>query len=445
VVRVTDVKVLDAPMERVTDIRTPGGVSGNGSIFAIDNHADTALAALRYRMKDAAIDIAEEGFEAGGRKFARGSFLIRSVSSSDLQKAASDLGLQAYALATAPAVKTHPARAARVALLHTWLSTQGEGWWREAFDAAGLPYDYISTQAVAAAGNLNTKYDVILFPPGAGGDPLTIVKGMPTDWGNPLPWKITPETPNMGIDSSDDIRPGLGWSGLAHLQDFVRRGGVLVTVADTANFATSLGLTRGVSVAPAREMKIIGSVVRTQMVDAASPIAYGYGEKLSVYCFNGPIFNLSNFAAGRGGGRRPRSEERERPTGRGSPDDPDFTPGRPAAEAPEEPHAEAWEALPLTEEQRRNNVNVLPPTLRPRVILRYADAKDLLVSGLVEDGNEIAEHAAVIDVPMDKGHVVLFSPNPVYRGETEGTYSLVLNTILNFDSLDTGRKLDKDE
>ncbi|HMD98573.1 MAG TPA: hypothetical protein VKM93_14715, partial [Terriglobia bacterium] len=264
------------------------------------------------------------------------------------------------------------------------------------------------------------------------------------DWGNPLPWKTTPETPNMGIDSTDDIRPGLGWTGLAHLQDFVRRGGVLVTADDTANFATSLGLTQGVSIAPSRAMKIVGSVVRTQMVDAASPIAYGYGDKLSVYCFNGPIFNLSNFAGGRGG-RRPRPEERERPTGRGTPDDPDFTPGRPTAEAPEEPHAETWQALPLTEEQRRNGINVIPPAARPRVILRYADAKDLLVSGLIEGGNEIAQHAAVIDVPVDHGHVVLFSLNPVYRGETEGSYALVLNTIVNFDSLDAGRMPAKDE
>jgi len=444
VVRVTDVKVLDAPMQRVTDISVPGGVAGRGPILAVNNHADTALAILRYRMKDAAIDAAEDAFESGGHKFDRGSFIIRNASGSDLQKTASELGLQAYALDAAPAVKTHPVRAARVALLHTWLRTQTEGWWRQAFDAMGLPYDYISTQYVAANDNLKAKYDVILFPPGAGGDPLTIVKGMPTDWGNPLPWKITPETPNMGIDSTDDIRPGLGWTGLAHLQDFVRRGGVLVTAEDTANFATSLGLTQGVSIAPSRGMKIIGSVVRTQMVDAASPIAYGYGEKLSVYCSNGPIFNLSNFAGGRGG-RRPRPEERERPTGRGTPDDPDFTPGRPAAAAPEEPHAEAWEALPLTEEQRRNGINVIPPAVRPRVILRYADSKDLLVSGLVEDGNEIAQHAALIDVPVDHGHVVLFSLNPVYRGETEGSYGLVLNTIVNFDSLDAGRTPAKEE
>jgi hypothetical protein len=155
------------------------------------------------------------------------------------------------------------------------------------------------------------------------------------------------------------------------------------------------------------------------------------------------IFNLSNFVGGRGG-RRANPEAQERPTGRGTADDADFTPGRVAAEPPEQPHAETWQALPVTEEQRRNAVNVIPAALRARVILRYADAKDLLVSGLLEGGNEIAQHAAVIDVPMEHGHVVLFSLNPIYRGETEGSYVLVLNAILNFDSLDAGRAPVKD-
>ncbi len=445
VVRVTDLKVLDAPMERATEVRASGGVTGSGSVFAITNNADTALATLRYRMKDSNIDAAEEAFEAAGRKFNRGSFLIRNASRSDVERNASELGVQAYALDAAPAVKTHPVRAARVAILHTWLSTQTEGWWREAFDTLKIPYDYLSTQAVARSDDLNAKYDVILFPPlGFGGDPMAIVKGLSTDWGNPLPWKTTPETPNLGkIDSTDDLRPGLGWEGVAHLQEFVKRGGVLLTVMDTANFATSLGFTQGVSIAAPRQMKIIGSVLRTRIVNAASPIAYGYGENLSVYCANGPIFNLSNLAGGRGP-RRLGPEQHERPTGRGTQDDADFTPGRPTVEPPEEPHAEAWQALPVTDEQRRNGYNVIPPAARPRVVFRYADAKDLLVSGLVEGGTEIAQHPAVIDVPVGKGHVVLFSNNPVYRGETVGSYPLVLNTILNFDSLNAGRTLDKE-
>ena len=41
------------------------------------------------------------------------------------------------------------------------------------------------------------------------------------------------------------------------------------------------------------------------------------------------------------------------------------------------------------------------------------------------------------------GHVVMFSINPVWRGETQGTYSLVLNTVMNYDSLNAGRKDDE--
>jgi hypothetical protein len=98
--------------------------------------------------------------------------------------------------------------------------------------------------------------------------------------------------------------------------------------------------------------------------------------------------------------------------------------------------------LRKTDEQRRNGIGVIPPQLRPRVVLRYGDAKDLLVSGLLDGGGEIAQHAAVIDVPLGNGHVVVFSNNPIWRGETQGSYFLVFNAILNFDNLNAGQKLD---
>ena len=441
VTRVSDLKVLDVSMERVTEIHAAGGVRGEGAIFAINNNAEPALATLRYKMKDAGMEAAEEPFESGGKKFNRGSFVIRNASRADLDRNAADLGLQAVALAAVPSVKTHPVRAARVAFVHTWLSTQTEGWWRLALDNLGIPYDYMSTQAIAKIDDLRTKYDVILFPPvGFASSPTAIINGIPMAWGNPLPWKNTPETPNLvgKNDSTDDMRPGLGWDGLAKLQAFVQKGGVLLTATDTSRFATETGFTTGVSTTSSQKLKIVGSVLGARLVDGASPIAYGYDEKLSVYCDNGPIFSLSSIAGARGR-RRLGPESHSRPTGRGSVTDPDFTVGRSGVEAPEEPSWEAWEPPPVTDEQRRNGYRVIPPANRPRVIFRYADSKELLISGLVEGGDEIAQHPAVVDVPSGNGHVVLFSINPVYRGETHGTYSLVLNTILNFDSLNAGR------
>jgi hypothetical protein len=249
-------------------------------------------------------------------------------------------------------------------------------------------------------------------------------------------------TPNIGkIDSTDDMRPGMGWQGVANLQRFVREGGVLITVDDTANFAVQYGFAPGVAITPAQRLKITGAVVRSKLVDGVSPIAYGYEDNLSVYSSDGPIFGVSNMIGGRGG--RGGAAEVRRATGRGTPDDMDQPQGRPPSDPlPEDPRVEPWQAAPIREEQLRNGIGIIPPAQRPRVVLRYGDARDLLVSGLVDAGTEIAQRPMVIDVPVEKGHVVLFSNNPIWRGETHGSYFLVFNAILNHDNLNAGRKLD---
>ncbi|HEY6659931.1 MAG TPA: M14 family zinc carboxypeptidase, partial [Pyrinomonadaceae bacterium] len=161
VVRVVDPKVLQAAMERVTgDVRSAGGISSSGTVYVINHNADNALVTLRYRLKDIEMEAAEELFEAAGRKFNRGSFIIRKAAGDDLRRVANELGVQVYAVADAPSVKTHPVRAARIAMMHTWLSTQDEGWYRVGLDQVQVPFAYISTQDVAREPNLKSKYDV---------------------------------------------------------------------------------------------------------------------------------------------------------------------------------------------------------------------------------------------------------------------------------------------
>ena len=444
-VRVTDTTVLRAPMERVTgEIRAPGGVTGAGAVVVINHNGDNALATLRYRLKTADIQAAEEPFEAGGRKYNRGSFLIRGVPAADLDRATKELGLPAYGLDAAPSVKTHPVRAARVALLHTWTGTQTEGWWRQAFDFLQIPYDYISVQEIAATADLGSRWDVIVFPP-AGGGPQAIVSGLPM-WRNPMPWKNSPETPNIGTwAQTDDIRPGMGWAGLQHLDDFISKGGVLIGADNTASFAVQFGFASGVSVNQAGQSRVVGSLLRSRVVDGSSPIAYGVIDSLAVLSDDGGSFSVSNQLGGRG--FRRFGEAGGRPTGRGTADDPDVPQGRatidPRFQLPERPPVEAWQLAPLTDEQMRNPLAVIPPDQRPRVVLRFAAQRELLVSGLLQGGGEIADRPIVVDAPRGKGHLVLLAINPMYRGETIGSYPLVLNTILNFDNLNAGRKTEE--
>jgi hypothetical protein len=460
-VRVTDVKVLDVPMDPVKgEIRPQSGATGESAAFAINHTADNTLITLRYRLRTADIQLAEEPFEADGVKFSRGAFIIRGVARPDLDKAATELGLKAVTLSSVPSVKTHPARAARVAILHQWSNTQAEGWWRQAFDSYGIPYDYIDPATIRNTTNLRDRWDVIVFGPGAG---QNAVEGTPM-WKNPIPWKNSPEMPNVGTwAQTDDTRVGMGLEGLIHLRDFVAKGGVYIGATSSADFAITNNFGYGVSaVTPGSSTRVVGSLLRTRLVDDASPIAYGVPDNLAMYSSNGACFSVSATAGGGGRGRggtppggggapggRGGAGGASRPTGRGTINDTDTVQGRPMYEGsnlkpvPERPPTEPWQyALPTEEQLRNNPPNIIPPEFRPRVVVRFDAQNTLLVSGLLDGGADIAQRPVVVDMPVEKGHVVLFATNPIYRGETLGSYPMVFNTILSFDSLNAGRKLD---
>ncbi|MEO7996834.1 MAG: M14 family zinc carboxypeptidase, partial [Gemmatimonadaceae bacterium] len=454
-IRITDTTVLKAAMTPVTGVITgPSGVVGTGNVFVINHNADNALATLRYTLKDADMQAAEEPFDAAAQKFNRGSFIIRGVSQDVLDKTTKELGLKAYAVAAAPTVKMHPLRAARIAIVHGWSSTQTEGWWRLGFDMTKIPYSYISYQDLTKDTNINSKYDVLVFTPGSGA-PLSIIQGMPM-WRNAVPWKNSPETPNIGTwAQTDDIRPGLGWDGLQNVQSFVSKGGVLIGAENTAEFAIQYGISNGVSSGGPANRAVVGSLLRTKLADDTSPIAYGIIDNLVVYSSDGMTLSVSNQRGGRvgggGGGGAPGGGGRggaggARATGRGTAEDADVVQGRlpmlatnldsaPPAARP----VSAWQVAVPTIEQMKNPLNIIPPDQRPRVPLRFADQNQLLVSGLLDGGADIAQRPVVVDSPVDKGHVVMFANNPVYRGTTIGSYFLVFNTILNFDNLNAGR------
>jgi hypothetical protein len=432
-VRVTDRAILSAKMTPVAD---PSDIkdaeSGSGAVYAVNNSGQIGLAALVYALKGADVSIAEEPFESGGQHFEAGSILIARADNEGLKKALKELELKAYGLSAAPSVRTRPVNAPRIAFVHTWLYTQTEGWWRMAFDKLHVPFDYISTQTVSREPDLRSKYDVIIFGPAGRVSTEQIVNGIPM-WGNPLPWQNTSLTPNLGkLDTTDDMRPGLGFSGVANLKTFVEAGGLLITAQDTSQFAIEEGLAPGVSVAPRGGARVVGSVLNAVVADRTHPIAYGYRGNVAVYSQDGMAFLVSNVSTAR---RIMTERDFKRPTGRGGPDEEDIPENRPIEKAPTLPSPKPWEPTPLNEEQERNNPYLIPVDQRPNVILRYSEARSLLLSGLLENGNSIAEHALVVNAHLGKGNVLLFANNPIYRGETIGTYGLVFNAILNFDRL----------
>jgi hypothetical protein len=443
-VRVTDTAVLKAPMTLIDGpAKVKGGVHGSGVAYVINNNTEIALATLRYALRDVPMMAAEEAFQSGGNSFSAGSFIVKSDAKAKLEAAVGELGLTAYGIAEMPKVATHPLAAPRIAMVHSWLNTQNEGWYRVAFDTAKVPYTYISDHVLRETANLREKFDVIIFGP-TPGNAQRVVNGMGGK--DPIPWKKSEITPNMGDapDSTADMRGGMGLEGLVNVKKFVDEGGLFVVVGANGAIPIDYGLVDGVTIGAAPLLKARGSVLLSSISDKHSPITYGYGEKLAVYFNQAPVFNVSMTGGGGGfGGRNPFGDgQAGRPSGRGTLTDPDVPQGRqyiapPAPKPPTRPGEEA----PLDPEIAEAMRPFLPtPEMRPRVVVRFVnEEKDLLVSGMLAGGRELTGKPAVIDAPLGKGHILMFAINPMWRHETQGSYFLLYNAMLNYDHLGVGR------
>ena len=261
-------------------------------------------------------------------------------------------------------------------------------------------------------------------------------------YGNPLPWKTTELTPNLGkIDSTDDMRPGLGWQGLANLQKFVREGGVLITVDDTSNFAIQFGFTPGVSVTAAQRLKITGAVLRSKVVDGASPIAYGYDDDLAMYSSDGPIFGVSSTLGGRGG--RGGAAERA---------------GLPAAARQTSPTSHRVGRRPIRCRRirrskpgrrrrfARSSCATVSASSRPRSGLAWCCATAMpAICWCLASSTAAPRSPSGRWSSMSRSTRGTSSSSRTTRsgaGRRTGSYFLVLNAILNYDNLNAGRKLD---
>ena len=80
----------------------------------------------------------------------------------------------------------------------------------------------------------------------------------------------------------------MGLEGLMHLRDFIAKGGVFIGSNSSADFAITNNFTYGVSAeSPRHRSRVVGSLLRTKLVDDASPIVYGVPDNLAMYSNSG--------------------------------------------------------------------------------------------------------------------------------------------------------------
>ncbi len=343
----------------------------------------------------------EEAFESNKKVFLAGSLLF-DLEKTDREKLKRVLGascLTVSSLKKLPKVKTHELDLPRLAVLHTWTDTQNAGWVRYSLDVAGIPYTLLEKERLRK-GSLRDDFDVILMPDSGGGEGIAaLIGGIDKKW-SPLPYKTTPETPNLGhILNSEDITGGFGFEGMAAIEAFITSGGTLITLRAGGVLVTDSGIVRQVSRISTSGINTPGSVVTAKVTNAASPLTYGFRELTHVFRGNGPVYSVKDqhryLVAMQFGTKDVTKTAREL--------------------AEEKALAEQKENGPKKDKDKET---------------------PLVQSGGIISGEKMIDGSpALLHVALGQGRVVMFSWNPMHRHVNLHDHPFVYNAILNWNDL----------
>ena len=409
--RVADAKILNGASSALahTNVEVRPATSG---FYVVEPSSDPFLMLDVAKMKG--IEVTEQETKIGDATFKPGSLVIPS----NMFDAGKFGEMQKAHVDEKPKVATHALTQPRIMLVHDWSFTEWEGWLRLALDHLGVKYKYTSIHEFKNNPDLKKEADVIIIGPSFGQD--AIVNGRST-LGDPIPWKPTGNLKALGgPDTSDDIRGGCGLQGVMNLQKFLDNGGLLITLGGSCELPVYYNMVHGVTLDNQKSAPS-GSVFLTERSDKVSPVLYGYGDTLGVYSADWYLpfrMNVStgprNFFGGGGGGGGDRA------SGRGDLKDPDVVQGRSPIDEPKG-------------ENPKGYVAPQPPT--DKILLKFATADKCLISGGYGDIKGIAGSPALVLCPSGKGNVLLFGLNPAWRGETVGSYQLLMNAIANWQNL----------
>jgi hypothetical protein len=174
----------------------------------------------------------------------------------------------------------------------------------------------------------------------------------------------------------DEFTGGLGEQGVKALREFVEAGGTLVCLNRASDFAIEQfklpGVRDVVDGLPRTDFYVPGSILRIE-VDNSNPIGYGMPKESIAWVENSPVFEV-------------------------------------------------------VQATLRIGDRVLAES-NTKVIAWYPKDKDPLLSGWLLGGDRLKGKAALVEVGLGKGRIILFGFRPQYRGQSLATYPLFFNAI----------------
>src|SRR5262245_17763528 len=275
---------VGAEMARVTaPIERAGRIEKGASGYIIDGRLNDSFRAVNLLLdKGVAIRRVSQAGAAGLRQ---GAFVVSDAADAVVQDVARQTGVAFSPLAIDVTRMSYQLKRLRIGMYQRYYGgNMDEGWTRWLIEQWGFPYKSLM-DAEIKAGNLLSKYDVIILP----ADRVEMMTG-----------ERRGEAAGRGAgkrpaEYPPEYRSGFGQEGVAALRAFVEKGGTLVTFAEAGDFAIQkfeLPLRNVVANRPSKEFWSPGSTLRVR-IDNTNPLAYGMPtEGLAVFLANNQAYEV---------------------------------------------------------------------------------------------------------------------------------------------------------
>jgi hypothetical protein len=365
---------FDGPFEQIPDLApVPQGkvtAAPAGGGYLLSHEVNDAFVAVNRLLKaNEEVYWLKSAATVNGKTYPVGTMYISAKPTTlpILQKVAADKGLTFDAVASAPSgnpmMRLKPVR---IGLWDQYGGSMPSGWTRWLFEQYEFPFEVVFPGTLDA-GNLNAKYDVLVFVDGGIPERDGGAGGGGGFGGQPAADTIPAEFRNMlGRVTVSKTVP--------ELKKFAENGGTVLTIGSSTALGHHLGLpirdalvervAGGVERQLAREKYYIPGSILEARIDNTQPLAYGMGEHAMVFYDESPAFRLQPEAAMKG--------------------------------------------------------------VRP---IAWYDGPTPLRSGWAWGQQYLDQAVSIIEAQVGKGHVVLFGNEVNWRGQPHGTFKLLFNGV----------------
>jgi hypothetical protein len=355
---------FDGPFEQLDAFALdpePAMVSGpsGADAFVVDHRVNDAFV-LVNRALAAGHDVGwlTEPVDVDGQTWPAGAFVFEARARGLLEEAARETGVPVHGLAEAPQGETLELGEVRIGLWDQYGGSMPSGWTRFILEQFEFDYEVVYPPDLDE-GDLRARFDVLIFPDGAIPD-----EDRGGGWGQPdedfvatIPAEYRERLGSVSVEAT-----------VPNILEFVRDGGVAITVGSSTSLATHAGLPVSNHLVDEsgtpydRTEYFTPGSVHDIALEHRTPLTHGLDERAYVLHSHSPVFDVAPGAEG---------------------------------------------------------VTVLG---------RYDSARPL-ASGWAWGQEKLEGGAALLEADLGEGKMFLFGPKITFRGQSHGTFPLLFNAI----------------